>query len=207
MTLPENQKLAWMEMNEITSTIFYNQRVIISEPREEPVCWKCSKVEDMGDRGIIRLTFAQDQWNAKTDFIEKDADGNIVGMWAGYYDINENPAEDPTPPPPTIHAVITYSGTTAEIKTGGSYKKLTVDFYNVDDPAPYQDGVWSFKINGEDAADLVTVLTAADSTSLNENQIKVKFIGGDSYIGETLEVGFASNDGIKTTLLMNIVGL
>jgi len=45
-------------MNEISATIFYNQRLIISAPINEPLAWRLTKVEDVSPKGVRRLTFA-----------------------------------------------------------------------------------------------------------------------------------------------------
>ena len=41
--IPENQRKAILPMNEISATIFYNQRFIISAPIKEPLAWRLTK--------------------------------------------------------------------------------------------------------------------------------------------------------------------
>lgn len=162
----------------------------------------------MNIKGVICLTGKQDQFDVHTDFIERDEENRVIGMWANYYDINDNPPEDPEPPSSTIYCTITHSGTAAEIKTGGSYKKFTVTFYDADGETAFQQGTWSFAIDGVDASSLLTIKTKADDPSLNDNQIKIKFAKDDSYIGKNLEVKFEADvTKIKDTQLINIVGL
>ena len=204
----ENQRKCILPMNDISATIFYDQRIVLSAPIEEPVVWRCTKVEQISPKGIDHLTFAQAKWNSHTDYIEKDEEGNVVAMWCDYFDINDNPAEDPESPSSTIYCTITHSGTAPEIKTGGSYKKFTVTFYDTEGETAFQSGTWSFAVDGVDVSSLLTIRTKADDPSLTDNQIKIKFAKDDSYIGKNLEVKFeATATGIKDTQLINIVGL
>ena len=203
----ENQKISWMSFNDITKTIFYDTRVAISQDRDIPVAWSCSKVEDMNIKGIARYTFKQDLFDEHNDYIERDKDGVMIGVWCNYFKSNI-PPEDPEPPSSTVYCTITHSGTAAEIKTGGSYKKFTVTFYDADGETAFQQGTWSFAIDGVDASSLLTIKTKADDPSLNDNQIKIKFAKDDSYIGKNLEVKFEADvTKIKDTQLINIVGL
>lgn len=216
-TETENQKLLWLPYNENTVNLFYDQRAVISEPREEPVCWSISKVEDMNVKGIIRLTWKQDKWNSHTDYIEKDNEGNILGMYCDYFRDNV-PIEDEDYtliPPSTIHSVITYSGIKPELKIKGTGKKFTVTFYDDDDnenKIEVLDGTWKFTVrNDEDTEDI-------DASSLIEledivtddvftKQIKVKFLGGNEWISKNLKVWYISDTGIKAHVNVNIVGL
>ena len=179
--------------------------MVISDTREIPIVWSCSKVESMNVLGIARYTFKQDKWDEHTDYIEKDDEGNIIGMWASYY---TNGEIEPTTPitPSSLHSQVTYSGKKADILIGGSYKKMTVTFYDGEEPIAYRHGVWSFSIDGADVSHLVDVKTQIDDASLQENQVKVKFIGNDDYINKTLVVAFDSVDGIKSSIQLNIIG-
>jgi hypothetical protein len=182
--------------------IFYDQRAVISEPREEPICWECSKVDDVGAKGIIRLTWAQTTWNEHTDYIEKDSEGNVIGMWCNYFDDNGKPPEKEAVPQTYIYSTITYSGRN-EIKVGGSFKKLTVNFFENDKPIDYKLGNWAFEINGEDASSLLTTSTEG----LEPNQIKVKFIGSEKYMGKTLVASYTSTTGIMSKVGLSITGV
>lgn len=197
---PENQKILWLPMNDISSTLFYNQRMIISEPIEEPITWKCTKVENMNVRGINRLTFAQDRFDQHKDYIEKDDDGYIVGMWADYYSDGVPPSDADTS---NIYCKISYPSKPV-IKVGGSYKKLTVNFYKDDELVDYIAGIWSYAIDGVDATDLIE----EKIDGLEDNEIKIKFIGSDEYISKILDVTFTTEDTtITTSLELSILGL
>ena len=200
VTQPENQKIVWLPFNEITSELFYDQRVVISEPRKEPVVWKCSKVEDMNVKGIIRLTWAQDQWNEHTDYIEKDEDGNVLGLWANYFEDGGNaPIENI--PQSDVHSIISFVGK-PNLKAGGSYKKFTVVFYDGETIIGHKLGQWSFEIDGVDASSLVQT----DTTDVEQNQIKVRFTGSEDYMGKILKVIYSSTTGIVSSVDILITG-
>ncbi len=204
---PENQKIVWLPSNDITTTLFYDQRLAISEPRQEPICWMLSKVEDTNVRGIARYTFKQDKWNGKTDYVEKDEDGNVVGVWCDYYangdvapiSINDEPLR-------RIHSIVTYSGVKPDIKAGGHYKKFSVTFYDDDEIIDYRDGHWTYTIDGIDVSDKITTLNFGESTDVAINQVKAKLEADNNLIGKILVVGFESNDGIKSEMEVNIIG-
>ena len=202
-------------MNDISTTIFYDKRIAISAPIEEPVVWKCSKVEQVSPKGISHLTFAQVPWNSHSDYIEKDDDGYVIGIWCDYWEDNIEPQDPSLIPPSTIHSVITYSGIKPELKIKGTGKKFTVTFYDDDDnenKIEVLDGTWKFTVrNDEDTEDI-------DASSLIESedivtddvftkQIKVKFLGGNEWISKNLKVWYISDTGIKAHVNVNIVGL
>lgn len=147
------------------------------------------------------VTMAQDEFDQLHDVIEYDENGNVIGMWADLIQ-PDNIEQDPTDDTRPIYSKIFYAGTNPNIKIGGSYKKYTVKFYDEDGEIDYMPGNWSYTINGIDASDLLEIST----TSLDENQIKIKFIGGDDYIGETLVVEFIAGD-IKSNIQSMLLAL
>lgn len=201
ITSVENQRKCILPMNDISATIFYDKRIIISAPIPEPITWKCSKVEQVAPKGISHLTFAQDKFNSHTDYIEKDEMGNVVGMWANYFTDDGTKPSDSKPSEVDIHSVITYVGK-ATIKAGGSFKKLTVNFYDGETPIDFKLGQWSFEINGVDASSLLET----DITDLEQNQIKVRFIGSEDYMGKTLKVIYSSTTGVISSVDILITG-
>lgn len=196
-------------MNEISEHIFYNQRMIIDNKIDvksgnEPRAWKVSKVNRINSNGTLLVTLAQDQFNNHTDYIEYEDESNpstIIGMWADYYSTEGTIPSDDKPPQENIYSVITYVGK-ANIKVGGSYKKFTVTFYDEEKPIDYKLGQWAFTIDGVDASSLIET----DITGVEPNQIKVRFIGSEDYMGRILKVSYSSTSGIVSSVDILISG-
>lgn len=204
----ENQRKITLPMNDKTETLFYNQRLAISSfvNKREPVVWRVTKVEDATPIGIDKLTMAQDNYDQNNDYIERDNEGKIIGIWCDYFKADIPPTE-PDTPHPTVYSIITYSGNSANMRINGSTKKLTVKFYNDDGEIDYQPGIWKFMVDSNDVASLIEVTTSTDDTTLSDNQIKIKFVGDDSYISKNLVVSYESDNGVKSSVTLNLLGL
>ena len=198
-------------MSRETETLFYNHRIIIDNRgvSTEPRAFQISKVNRVSHNGICTVTAAQDNFNQHTDYIEKDEFGNIIGQWADYWSSNIEPTpivpdiqdDDDFSPTSDYISTVTCSGKN-QIKIGGSMKTLTVRFTDgYGDPAEFLPGEWSFVIDDEPIPDdLLTI------TDVAENKIKVKFNGGDEYIGKILEATYTSGDVISS-LKLEIIAL
>lgn len=193
-TRPDNQQKALLPLNPITESIWYtdnddeSMRMVISAKTKHPVVWKVTKYETAQPLGILTLTLYQNYWNEHTDYIEKDENGNIIGMWADYFKSSIAPTDPsaPTTPPSSITARI--SASTSTIKVGGSYKNLTVNLFNdsnEDITTEYADATftWTCSIDNEDWTDKVTW-----RAGIEYNQKKVKFPNDASVIGKILTV-------------------
>lgn len=170
----------------------------------EPRAWQISKVNRLNSNGLVLVTLTQEQFNPHTDFIEyedPEDPSTIVGMWADYFTNDGSTPTDETPIEDNVRSVITYVGK-ASIKVGGSYKKLTVTFYDGDEPVGFRLGQWAFAIDGVDASSLIQT----DSTDIEQNQIKVKFTGSEDYMGKTLKVTYSSTTGIVSSVDILITG-
>ena len=186
VTTVENQRKFILPYNDISKTIFYDQRMIISPPLEIPITWRISKVEGVNPLGVIHYTLAQDVWNSHTDYIEYDEDGNWLGGYADYYNEDNLPIDKSSSDSQDqdTYAEITYAGTEPHIKVNGSYKKITITYYSTQSEDPDQTpGVWSYFIDDTDVSDLIKELET-DSP----NSIKIKFLGDEEYLGRTLVV-------------------
>lgn len=197
-TSVENQKKIWLPTNPKTQTIYYDQRIVISEPRDIPITWHCTKVEETNVHGISRYTFAQDKWNPHTDYIEKDNSGKIIGMWADYNASAITPIDDDEPISEDLRVVITPVGKST-IMIGYS-KKLKVAFYENDNEIDVLSGNWSFSIDDENIENDVTIINETDS------QIEIKLNCDDVYIGEVLLVTYTSDNGITAQAELEIGG-
>ena len=193
-TSQENQDKVWLPLNPITEKIWYtnesskNMRVLVSSFTDNAIAWQISKVENAQPLGVQKLTLYQDFFDQHRDYIEKDENGNIIGMWASYFDSEIVPTDPsiPTTPPSSITAKI--SASTSTIKVGGSYKNLTVNLFNdsnEDITTKYADATisWSCSIDNEDWTDKVTW---RDSTEFNQK--KLKFPNDAAVIGKILTV-------------------
>ncbi len=195
----QNQELLFIPTNEISDTIYYvsednnnNQRLIVDIPNYSienwtPNTWVVSKVERVNVRGRTKLTLYQKPFNSNTDYIEKDENGIITGLWANYFGgTAPTDPSTPTTPPSSITARI--SASTSTIKVGGSYKNLTVNLFNdsnEDITTEYADATftWTCFIDNEDWTDKVTWRAGTEY-----NQKKVKFPNDSSVIGKILSV-------------------
>lgn len=195
----QNQELLFIPTNEISDTIYYvsednnnNQRLIVDIPNYSienwtPNTWVVSKVERVNVRGRTKLTLYQKPFNSNTDYIEKDENGIITGLWANYFGGTAPTDPDtPTTPPSSITARI--SASTSTIKVGGSYKNLTVNLFNdsnEDITTEYADATftWTCSIDNEGWTDKVTWRAGTEY-----NQKKVKFPNDTSVIGKILSV-------------------
>ena len=193
-TSQENQDKVWLPLNPITEKIWYtnesskNMRVLVSSFTDNAIAWQISKVENAQPLGVQKLTLYQDFFDQHRDYIEKDSDGNIIGMWASYFDSEIAPTDPSTPStrPSSITARI--SASTSTIKVGGSYKNLTVNLFNdsnEDITTEYADATftWACSIDDEDWTDKVTWRAGT-----KYNQKKVKFPNDTSVIGKILSV-------------------
>ena len=209
ITTVENQRKCVLPMNDISVTIFYNQRIAISAPIPEPIVWKCSKVEQTSPKGISHLTFAQDHWDEHHDYIEhldpNDPTSKVIGIWCDYftYDITptDNIPEDPFKK--TIHSVVTYSGNKPEMKINGNRKTFNVTFYDKDEVIPYRAGDWSIWLDGTDIINDPELVDVA----VDDNILKFKYLGNNTDIGKILTVRFASSDNIVSEVEMELRAL
>ena len=193
-TSQENQDKVWLPLNPITEKIWYtnesskNMRVLVSSFTDNAIAWQISKVENAQPLGVQKLTLYQDFFDQHRDYIEKDSDGNIIGMWASYFDSEITPTDSSTPTTPLSSITARISASTSTIKVGGSYKNLTVNLFNdfnEDITTEYADATftWTCSVDNEDWTDKVTWRAGTEY-----NQKKVKFPNDTSVIGKILSI-------------------
>ena len=216
-TAPENQDKVLLPLNSITEKIWYtndntsNMRVLVGAYTEHPVAWMVSKVENANPKGIQTLTLYQDFFDQHRDYIEKDENGKIIGLWADYYSFSDEPTDPdvPTsnPDQPTVYGKITAS--TSAIKIGGSYKTLTVKLYNADDEeitSSYSSSEFSWTCSvtdGDENIDLSNEVVWLNGNLFNQK--KIKFPNDRNYLGKMLEVKCTVN-GIDTLEKFELIG-
>lgn len=183
-----------LPLNPITENLWYtneddkNMRMVVSAKTNHPIVWKLTKIENSTPLGIQTLTFYQNYWNSHRDYIEKDKNGNIIGMWADYYDSSIEPTDPDTPSstPSSITAKI--SASTSSIKVGGSFRTLTANLFNEsneDITSEYENSLftWTCSIDGEDWTDIVTWRSGTKF-----NQTKLSFPLDKTQLGKILSV-------------------
>lgn len=198
----QNQNKFILPYNEYSQTIYYNQRLIISAPLPAPITWRISKVESLNPNGVITYTIKQDLYDETHDYIEKDTDGNVIGMWADFYQkapVTDIEKEDDTKSK-RIKGKITYSGKYPQLKVNGGYKKFIVTFYRENEEIELPSGEWSYSINGKDCGDVI-------ESVITDNVNKLKFTGNDEYIGSLVTVKYTTEAGIEASLDVEVVGL
>ena len=193
-TSQENQNNVWLPLNPITEKIWYtnesskNMRVLVSSFTDNAIAWQISKVENAQPLGVQKLTLYQDFFDQHRDYIEKDSDGNIIGMWASYFDSEIAPTDPSTPTTTPSSITARISASTSTIKVGGSYKNLTVNLFNDSNEnitTEYADStfIWTCSIDDEDWTNKVTWRSGTEY-----NQKKAKFPNDTSVIGKILSI-------------------
>ena len=196
-TTQQNQEILFIPTNSISDTIYYvsegsqkNQLIIVDVPNYSidhwtPNTWIVSKVERVNVKGRTKITLYQTFFDEHRDVIEKDDNGNIIGMWANLNDSILEPTEKPEihfPLLPPEHSA-TISSSTPYIKVGGSYKTLT--FKSENESINYENCtfVWTGSIDGTSVDDKVTKINGK-----NPNQKKIKFPNDSSQLGKKLSI-------------------
>lgn len=141
---PENQEQIILPSGDISRTLKYNTRLLISENQINPIAWQVTKIEDVTMPGITYFTLKQDLYDPNRD--------NAELMIADYYESNIAPNTPETPDESSVH--ISFSSK-PEVKVGGSYKRFTV---------PEQvDTIWTWRVNGLDEIGYQTIYEPAKS--------------------------------------------
>ena len=173
-----------------------------------PNTWKVSKLERANVRGRTKITLVQNAFDPHSDYIEKDSDGNIIGLWADYYDSNIEPTDPdiPSPTPSSTYGKITAS--TSTIKVGGSYKTLTLKLYNSDNEEVtdnYSSATfnWTCYIKGNETDDLSDKVTWLNGNLFNQK--KIKFADDRSYLNKILVIKCVV-DGIEVSEEFELIG-
>lgn len=193
---PDDIKKLLLPLNDVTKSFGHiinnneNQRLILSAKTDHPLTWKVSKIENTKPIGIIRVTLKEDVFDPHTDYIEKDEDGYIIGMWANYFDSQLEPIEpeENIPEPKLYTHCIMSTPNKNSLKNGSSrYKKLVntyLDENEIDVSSQYTERTkqYTFKIDGVDVSDYVEYEEQTD-----KNVVNIKFNNSD-YIGKILEI-------------------
>lgn len=207
VTSPEDQQKFCASLNRDTEHLFYNMRMIIdNNVLTEPRSWHITKVNRVAPNGVARITLAQDMFEPHTDYIEKDNDGNIIGMWADYYDNGNVIPKDPDPFALSVYSEISCTGDPVLKMRGTSYKKFTVNFYREEELINFKTGEWTFGIKKkskdpvtpiEPSQDFLLVKTPNEASDLNDNQIKIKLKDNMKYLNWILVITYTETEDDK----------
>ena len=113
-------------------------------------------------------------------------------MWADYFKGNL-PQEDssPTPPSSSTTSKITISGTSNQVKIGGS-KTFTVSFFEDDQPTEHDPGAWSFYFGEDNAEDYLSISYPAP------DKVRIKIKNDDDLIGKILSIKNTSGEVVSS---------
>ena len=200
-----------LPINRLSETIYTDQRYIIdAKVLTEPRTFRVSKVNRVSSRGIVNLTFAQDAFDASTDYIELDKNGEVLYFWADYYKAgNIKPTDEEVTS--LIRGEITALGTKPQIRLGGGYKKLDIHFYEGDEEIEYQPGEWKFFVGDDEISKKLNILTTADSDKVSINEIKIKLPNENNsneyLLGNKINCEFHSLNGVIAKYDISIISL
>lgn len=187
-------------MNRDVEKVFYNLRILVdNKVLTEARAWKISKVNRIISNGVGIFTLAQDKFNPNADY--RDDEGF---WWANYFDpsTGQSTTENEITPIDNIYGVINCVGSQS-IKVHGSYKKLSISYFNGEKPIDPMQGTWHFLVNDLDASSLIQVKT----DGLQPNEIKIKFLGESIYIGKEIDIRYIPTIGNPVDFLLPIVSL
>lgn len=181
---PEDQTKFCLPLNRDTEYLYYNTYLVIdANVLTEPRVFQISKINRSNSKGIAIYTCTQELANQHTLKADYDNNGNVVAWWADWKEgqVAPVPAVPIRDELPTITGKITCSGK-QQIKIGGSAKTFTVTYYDEEgnELDNFGPGIWEFFVGTK------SVPSSDIDIVQNGNQIKVKFIGDDSYIGKIL---------------------
>lgn len=177
MTIPENQNQFIVPTNEITQTIDYNTRFLISDNKIHPIAWEVSKREDMFPTGVTWITLKQSLFNPDWD--------NMELMIANYFKRNN---KEPAEGCEDKEYKIVYSGT-PHIKAGGSFKTYEL--------IPSENCTWN--IIGIDESKL--------ETKINSNIISIKILSDYSLIGTVFKLNAVIDEEVVASIDIEVISL
>ena len=180
----------WVPTNSDTQTIGYNQRFLISDVGRVPaLCYEVSKISDTSPLGLIKFSLAQTTFNDKTD--------NVELMIADYWASHVEPVEPDIETEITNSAAITYSGTTATIKVGGSCKTFTPVFSG--------EGVTVNKWLVSDENGNVSADTENYTIEYDGDKLKLKVAQNYNLIGTVLIVQVVGTDDSTAEVSLEVI--
>ena len=181
----------WVPTNTSTQTIGYNQRFLISDVGRIPaLCYEVSKISDTSPVGLIKFSLAQTTFNEETD----NVDLMIADYWASHIEPTEPDIETEL----SGTAAITFSGISATIKVGGSFKTFTPAFS--DEGVTVQSWLISDE-NGDISSD-----TENYTIEYSGELLKIKIAQNYNLIGRVLIIQVVGTDGSTAEQSVEVIG-
>lgn len=180
----------WVPTNYSTQTIGYNQRFLISDVGRIPaLCYEVSKISDTSPVGLIKFSLTQTTFNENTD--------NVDLMIADYWTSHVEPVEQDIAQELAGTAAISYSGTAATVKVGGSWKVFT--------PVFSEDGVTVDKWSVSDESGNISWSSDDYTIEQDGDRLKLKVARNYNLIGKEIIVQVIGSDGSSAELSVGVV--
>lgn len=206
-TRMENQEKCWVPLNPITEKLWYtddvskNMRMVISAPTEHPLTWSITKIENTQPVGIQKITFYQNAFDEKRDYVERDENGYITGMWAdmfayndGTYEKDLDDAVEDNKLKPNIECKIITSSNV--LKIGGTYHLFTAKLFDgtEDITCNYSSATyeWAVYINDENSEEITDIIKWLPQDSPNCVKLKMPLIR--EYSGKSVKISCIISD-------------
>lgn len=181
----------WLPTTADSVVIGYNQRFLISDTKRlTPLAWEISRIQDTQPFGITKLTMKQTTFDENHD--------NAEFMLANYYDTAMEPTEPDIEAELVGTAAITFSGVSANIRVGGSFKTFTPVFSN--EGTTVQSWLVSDE-NGDISSD-----TENYTIEYSGELLKLKVAQNYKLIGKVLIVQVVGSDKSTAQVEIGIVG-
>jgi hypothetical protein len=164
--------------------------MITDSRRPIPLVWAVSKVEDSTPIGLITLKFTQETYSPTLD--------NKELMLCNYYGSSITPEVPDTATELKQTAAITFNGTAATVKVGGSYKIFTPVFS--DESVTVERWTISDE-DGDISADTENYLVEYVGS-----QLKLKVVQNYYLIGKVLIIQVFGSDDSSAELKVKVVG-
>ena len=187
----------WLPTTDDSVTIGYNQRFLISDERRiMPLAWEVSRIIDTHPFGLTKVKMKQTTFDPIHDNAER--------MLASYYNSEIAPIES-NEETLTNQFVITYNGTKAAVKVGGSEKVFTAQLPEDN----YFDIRWSIS-DGDKTYDCTyenNTWTFGDYTIITTDRtMKLKVASNYDLIGTILTVKAKCADESTGELRVEVIG-
>ena len=189
-TIVNGNAVLFMATNIDTQTIRPGQRFLISdEGRMPPLSYGVDTITDVMPVGITKFVVSQGTYDSAHD--------NAELMLANYYENSIEPEESDHETEVFGTATITYNGTTATVKVGGSFKVFTASF---SDENATVDKWFISDENGDISAN-----TSDYTIEYLDKQIKLKVAPNYELIGRVLIIQVIGTDGSTAEVRVEVV--